>query len=247
MSKVIYLPIETKEIYDILADMELKDRRGYTGPEYDQYHARAVQKFALEGYRKAYTPSGELGSNPTPRVSSDIVDIGAPHLFGPSGFISRNAATNSEAKKAKIAMKAAITHLAQIYMSLALKRKTKQTGPDLSDLRDVSDFQYRKSAGGKSTSEEMESNRQVDLNRYVRILVETSIATVLHIVFCMSIPRLEGVLRAVGFFGAKSSSLRKTSTRRLFASTIHRDLMKVIRLVSIPEILGGQKKLQSRK
>lgn len=134
---------------------------------------KTINKLAKEK-EESYTPSDDMGSNPSPRVSKDIKLAMAPWLYGSQSVLNKLGLSKSEKQTLMIELNGAINHLTQIILKRVYGFKTTRAPKvDKSNEKLLTDFEYVASGpGGLSKAQRDRHNTTVDVNRQIRGIVQ---------------------------------------------------------------------------
>lgn len=141
---------------------------------------KAVIKLAAEK-KESYTPSDDMGKNPSPRISAKVKNDMAPWLYSSKfqyNVINPLGLSESDRRALMIELNGAINHLTQIILKRVYGFKTTRAPKvDLADPKQLTDFEYVASGpDGLSKQDRDKINTQVDVNRQIRGMVQAYIS-----------------------------------------------------------------------
>lgn len=154
---------------------------------------KTIQKLAKEK-AESYTPSEELGQNPSSSVSQKFRKLVMPQIFD-DDIMKERFPNKAERDAIRIEMTAAINNLVHMVMKHFYGFKmNRQPGVDLTDPTQITSIEYLKKSSKYSPEDISAYNKTVDVYRDLRLLMETYL---FHAIRPMLMNMREGIDQAL--------------------------------------------------
>lgn len=227
---IVTLPTWYRDILEVIAIGALRYKGKRNTPENIE---KEIILMSQESFDEALTPGGEHGHNPTPRVATKDFEIAAKDFLGPSGFFKKYSSSTVEYNTNVKKFKTAVSYMSTIYLDVILKLHPKQKGKDLTNISDLSPYQYAKKSGDKATQEELEQMRTADIHRYYRLFVETVVISSLTPLFEMDAKEFISLMSDIGLNEANRKALKAKGQRETFVRVIGNGLKDAFSKIDI--------------
>lgn len=142
-----------------------------------------TKKYLQEACEESMIPSRQ-----NPVVSKELTYEMYPYIFGAGGFIAKSLGKSIDSQEAEVfkeRISSAVNSLTQTLIELEMKMKTKASkNYDLKNKASLSDFQHPDLKGFSGNKADV--NKSVEVNRYIRLALQTMIYSSLKPIFATS-------------------------------------------------------------
>lgn len=203
---------------------------------------KTIQKYAKEN-AESYTPNPELGKNPEGRVSMSLRKVMVPWLYKKdSSFLKRVKNEGGDIQAVQIEIGGAINQLTQFILKHNFGFKTTRIPKaDPSNPKEITDFEYLASGPGNSLSTEERKlyNKQVDVNRQARILIQGYLSWAITPLMNIDRKNLYKIFLDLGYKEMPGSAIRKPANIKEFIFLVDKIFSVLFSQVNLNEFFKG--------
>lgn len=200
-----------------------------------------IQKLAAEN-AESYTPNPELGKNPESRVSKQIRNIIAAPIY-----------KSKMSQSTKVELSGAVNNLTQMILKNIYGFKTTRApGIDTSNPSKLTDFEYVGMGPGNNFSKEQREvyNKTVDVNRHIRVIVETYLFWAIMPLLNESKEKFYSAMVEMGYKDMPASSVRSPQNTKELAWAMTKrfaDLFKDVNITGFLKTLKWSWRTKAKK
>lgn len=177
---------------------------------------KTINRLAKEK-EESYTPNPILGKNPESRVSKNLRKVMAQPIYAADGYLSKRIKNKTELQAARIEMGGSVNQLSQMILKHIYRFKTtRKPNADVSNPKEITDFEYVGSGPGNSFTKEQREiyNKHVDVNRHIRILVESYLFWAITPLLSETKEGMYNIMKDMGYVGLDPKVLRKSGNTK---------------------------------